>query len=104
MGRVSAPQTLFKKSTETRLYIMDFSNLMVSGETIESSSPAPAVTSERMGGGTSTLSITSVGISGQAVTMTIASGTNGARYQVNTLISTSSGQILDGDGVLVVRD
>lgn len=104
MGKVSAPQTLFKKETETRHFSMDFANLMATGETIEASSPAPVVTSERLGGGSSDLTITSVAISGQTITFTIADGTNGNRYRVYVVITTSADQVLDGDGVLVVRN
>ena len=105
MARVSSVSTLYKKDVETRQYAMDFSNLLATAETIEASSPAPVATQERVGGGVTTdLSIGVPAISGQNVTVTIAGGIDGRKYRVNILITTSAGQILEGDGILSVRD
>ncbi len=105
MARVSSITTLKKKADETLHFDMDFTNRMATGETIEDSSPAPAATQTRQGGTASTdLTIGSLAVSGQTVTMTISGGTDGRKYKVNILITTSTGQILSGDGILSIRD
>lgn len=98
---VTAPQFLEKQPGETRAYSMDFSNLMSSNETISSVS---TVASELRGGATSDLTISSETISGQTVQMNIAGGTDGNVYRVEVTIITSASQILEGDGMLRVRD
>ena len=73
MANVTAPKHLCKQPGETRSYTMDFSNLMVTGETIDS---FETPTSELRGGGTSDLVISGTAIDGQTITMTIAGGTD----------------------------
>lgn len=105
MPRVSSTSTLYKKAEETRTYSMDFSNLMATGETIEEAAPVPVVSQERMGGSVSTdLTIGAPSVDGQEVIFAIAGGDNGKIYRLDVLITTSTGQILEGDGILHVRD
>ena len=92
---------LIKQAQETRTYSMDFANLMASAETISS---IDLVSSELRGGGTSDLTITSETISGQTVTMIIASGTKSNTYRVEITITTSGLQILQGDGLLKISN
>ena len=101
---VTAPQHLTKQPSETRTFSIDFAALMSTGETIEASSPAPVVTSEITGGGTTDLTIGTPTISGQVVLFTILGGTNCQRYRVECVITTSSAQVLEGDGILRVKD
>jgi hypothetical protein len=98
---VTAPQHLVKQPWEVRRYTMTFENLMASTETISTIS---SITSETRGRGTSDLSITNSGIDDQLIYMTIASGTHAWVYVVEVRITTSSGQLLEGDGTLKVED
>ena len=98
---VAAPTFLIKQPSETRAYSMDFSNLMASAETITNIN---SVGSELRGRGVSDLTITGTGITGQTIKMNIAGGTHAKVYVIETLITTSSGQILEGDGMLKVED
>jgi len=101
-SEVMAPNSLTKQPSEVRSYTMDFSNLMITGETITS---IVSVTSSRIGGdGASELIITDKVIDGQTITMTIASGLNRQKYITEVIIMTSAGQTLEGDGMLQVKD
>lgn len=104
MSCVTATNTLYKQPFDKRQYSMDFSNLMSTGETIEESSPAPVVSSEKMNGDATDLTIDTVAVSGQTVTFWVDAGTNHQRYRVEVQIETSGGQKLEGDGILVVTD
>lgn len=101
MANVTAPTHLCKQPGETRSYTMDFSNLMVDGETIDS---FETPTSELRGGGGSDLVITDTAINGQTITMTIAGGTDRFVYRIEITIDTSASQTLQGDGVLKATD
>ena len=101
-SEVIATQILVKQPSEVRSYSMDFSNLMITDETITS---IVSVTSARRGGsGDTDLVITDEAISGQTITMTIAGGLDRQAYIIEVIINTSSGQTLEGDGVLQVKD
>ena len=96
-----APQNLTKQASEVRTYSMDFSNLMASAETIAS---ITSVTSELRGGGTSDLTLASETISGQTITVIISNGTKAHTYRVEIIIVTSSGAVLEGDGLLKISN
>lgn len=99
---IEAPQKLEKQEVERRYYSMDFSNLMVTGETISS---ITSITSEdRDGGNTSDLVIGSESINGQTVEMWISGGTKFHVYRVEVNITTNTGQILQGDGLMEILD
>ena len=100
----TADETAVKQPSEKRMFTMDFSAKMNTNETIETSTPAPAVTSIKTCGATSDLAITDLTISGQIMTMLIADGTSGVRYRVEVILTTSLGYILEGDGILKVSD
>lgn len=103
MSCVTASETLYKQPSEKRKFSMDFSNLMVTGETI-AASPAPVITSEFINGNLTNLTITLLAISGQTMTFWVAGGTNNRRYRLEIVITTSTGQILSGDGILSIKD
>ena len=98
---VTSTTILEKQSGEKRQYSIDFSNLMSTSETIPGD---PTVTSEKRGEGATDLTITGVAASGQTAVMWIAGGTANETYRVQATITTSSGAILVGDGLLRVRD
>lgn len=100
MARVTAPETLYKKAVEVRSFTMDFSSVMSTGETISSSS----LSSERIDGSSSDLTLGTATDNAQDVVFTISGGINGRRYRVRVNVTTSASQVLEGDGVLVIRD
>lgn len=94
--------TLSKQPQEVRKYMMDFSNKLASGESISSIS---SVSSEKLGGGATDLSITSEALTGTTgVSMIIASGSTGGRYKIEVIVTTDASQTLEGDGYLHVSD
>lgn len=103
MSTTTAPELLVKAPLERRYYSMDFSNLMATSETI---TEINSLTSEKRGGGNSDLLIDDTGISsdGKSVEMYIASGLDFQTYRVEVLVTTSSPQILQGDGMIKISD
>ena len=99
---VTAPQHLLKQPSETRTYAMDFANLMSASEFI---STVSIVGSGTRCEDTSSLTITDIATSGlQAMKMTIAGGTNAQAYRIEVKVTTSNSQILEGDGILQIKD
>lgn len=97
----TAENNLKKQPSEVKKFSMDFSNVLESNELILTTN----VTSQLYSGGTSDISISSVSIVDQTgVSMFISSGTDGSRYRVEVLVSTNTGQTLEGDGILIVSD
>ena len=91
--------TLIKQPSENRAYSMDFSALLGEGETIAS------VTSVTFSGPDAALTL--VGLptfSGSFVSQRIKDGTAGVRYNVTFLVVTSAGNVLEGDGILQVKE
>lgn len=99
----TATQMLIKQPYEKRQYSIDFSNLMDADENI-SASPAPSMSSEKICGSTSDLTIDTVTIAEQTVRFWIDGGTNNTRYRIECRIETDAGAKLEGDGILIVRD
>lgn len=101
----TADETVEKQPSERRQFVMDFSAKMSTNETIRASSPVPVVTSERICGSVSDLTIElPIEISGQTLVMWISGGTSGQRYRVEGLLTTNTDAILEGDGILKVGD
>jgi len=100
---VTANQRLCKQPSEKRKFTMDFTSILATGESI---SYINSVASEKEGGYTSDLSITSTGIvaGSKKCDMFIESGTLGSTYRVEVLVTTDASQILEGDGVLFITD
>lgn len=101
MAQSTSSNNLVKQVQETRTYSMDFANLMASDETITS---IDSVASELRGGDSSDLVLTGETIVGQTITVIIASGTRSHTYRVEITISTSGGQVLQGDGLLRISN
>lgn len=99
---MTASERLCKQPSETRKLIMDFTSVLATGETI---SGINSINHEMVGGNTSDLSITSSGLeTSKKVNMWIAGGTNRQSYRIEVLITTTSAQVLEGDGILFVSD
>jgi len=94
---------LLKRSGETRTFQMDFSlQPEISGGA--SLTGTPTVVSNTITAGATALTLTSIGISGTKVQVTIAGGTTDALYQLVFTCSCSTGAILVGIGYLTIDD
>lgn len=92
-----AAQTLIKQPGESRLYSMDFSGLLAAGETLAS---VDSVVDSPVG-------VTFDGspvASGVYAQQRISGGTSGIKYKVTMTVTTSAGNVLEGEGVLQVKD
>jgi hypothetical protein len=101
-------QRLAKQPTETRKFGMEFNNLLETSETV---SGITSVSSEKIDGTSSDLTISTTGIEtstvsskNSLVTFWVAGGTTGNTYKLEILVNTSSSAILEGDGILYVTD
>jgi len=105
---VTATERLCKQPSESRLYKMEFGKVLdlVNSEAI---STITSITSAQRDGTATDLAISSSGIvsglaSGSSIQMSIASGTTGREYRIEILVTTTTSQILEGDGILLVTD
>ena len=98
---VTAPERVVKQPSEVRQYIMQFANILASGETI---STIVSVDHEIRGGGTSDLTVENQVNTTNAVSVWISEGTDNTTYRIEIKVTTSSGQTLEGDGLISVRD
>ena len=103
----TANQELCKQPSEKRLYSMDFYKLMLTSNEIISS--IDLITSEKIDGSVSDIIITDTSIvngatTSGAVNLWVESGTHGSKYRIEILVTTNSGQTLEGDGLLKVSD
>ena len=96
---ITAPKTLCKQPTEFGRYSMDFVNLLGVGETISSVS---GVSSAKIGGGSSDITISSITSSGTQVLFWIDGGTDGTRERIQATLTTSSTAVRVGDGILKI--
>ena len=101
MANITAKQRLCKQPAEKRKLSMDFSQLLATSEILTSIS---SVTSEKIDGSASDLTITGTTINGNKVEMFIEDGTTGNTYRVEVTVNTNGSQILQGDGILYVSD
>jgi hypothetical protein len=92
-----SPQSLIKQPAESRLYSMDFAGLLAQGETVTTVvSIVAAPTGLTVGG--------SPVASGNRVSVQISGGAAGTEYKVTFVVNTSAGNIIEGEGLLQVRD
>ena len=89
--------TLTKQPAESRLYSMDFSPLLADALTVSS------VTSVTVAPSGPTLSGAAT-VNGVYAYQRILGGTAGVTYKVTFVVVDSAGNILEGEGMLVVRD
>jgi len=105
---VIATERLCKQPAESRLYKMEFGKLLALTAS-EAISTINSITSAQLDGTATDLSISASGIvsglaSGSSIQMSIASGTTGREYRIEVLVTTTTSQILEGDGILLVTD
>ena len=97
---------LCKQPAEVRKFQMEFFNALDSSETINGIS---SVSYETLDGVSAGLSISQTGIAtgvgpDSLVEMVIANGSDGETYRIEVLVTTSTSQTLEGDGILFVSD
>lgn len=94
------PQSLTKQPSESRLFSMDFSPLLGTGETVVS---VTSVTADQpIGAGA--LTISDQAAAGKLAQARIAGGTDGFAYKVTFLVQTSASNVLEAEGILQVED
>jgi hypothetical protein len=99
--------TLTKQPNESRLYEMDFSNLLNTGETI---STVDSVTQLEWDADTSSyvpttdLTLGSPATNGTIAQVRISDGVDQKTYKVTFLVTTTDSNILESEGVLAVVD
>jgi hypothetical protein len=91
--------SLVKQPSENRLYSMDFSGLMASGELITGCTMTPAheVTTPPLVVGTPVYA-------GQIAQVRISGGLAGTTYKITFLVTTNGGNTLEGEGNMIVRE
>jgi hypothetical protein len=89
--------TLIKQPSENRLYTMDFSAMLAAGETVTAVSSVVATPAGL------TLNGAAI-VNGALASQRISGGTSGAEYKVTFVVTTSGGNILEGEGFLQVKD
>jgi hypothetical protein len=89
--------TLTKQPNEDRLYEMQFVGLLAAGETITGVTSVTATPAGLTLSGAPTYE-------GSIAKQRISGGTNGTTYKVTFVVTTSDGNVLEGEGKLKVRD
>lgn len=88
-----------KQPSESRLYSMDFSALLASGETLSTvtsvSTTLVTVPALTIGAGS---------VSGVLCQFRVSVGKTGNRYKVTAVVTTSAGNTLEGEGYVNVED
>jgi hypothetical protein len=105
---VIANERLCKQPAEQRKFSIEFNNLLATSEIISSIS---SVSSEKIDGTASDLTIATSGIETSAssgknsmITFWVSGGTTGNTYKIEAVVATSDSATLEGDGILFVTD
>lgn len=93
---------LVKRSTEARVYYMDFASLLV-GSTLASVTSLVSTKQDKVGGSTN-ITVGANSIDGSMVKATLSDGTDGENYKLIATVVDSLGNTLVGEGMLYVRD
>lgn len=93
---VTAPEILVKQPSENRSYSISFDKLLGASETI---STIVSVLSTPSGP-----TITGEVINGRQVDFRLSAGSEGKKYRIEAIVTTSDSNTLEGDGILLVRD
>lgn len=89
--------TLIKQPSESRLYELDFAPLMVSGEIISSVGSFVATP-------TGLTLDTATNIGAKKIQKRVSGGAVNVLYKLTAVVTTSAGNILEGDGYLQVKE
>ena len=88
---------LYKQPTETKIYAIEFSDQLATGDSLSAISSGPT---DQAG----VLTITGAAISGTTVQATYAGGVDGTTYHIVTIVTTTNGETIETDVYLVVAD
>lgn len=102
MNSIIAPEKLIKQPSEIRKYSMDFSALLASDELIDSIYSIAAAAQDSSI--TDDLVISDEEIDGSSIIFWVSGGTANQRYKITIIVSVDSGQRLEGDGILYIKD
>jgi len=91
-------QTCTKQPSESRLYSMDFSPNLAESETLSS---VTTVTGAPTG---LTIGTAAVDSTTKKAQFRVSAGTAGQSYKITVVVLSSASNILEGEGILVVRD
>lgn len=97
---ILAPQRLVKGTQESRVYAIDFSRLLATGETLSTITSVAATPT----GTTADLVITGQVISGSQVQFRLSGGQTQIVYELEAIVVTSLGNTLEGAGRLVIGE
>ena len=89
--------TLIKQPSETKIYQIDFTNLLDTGDSIASVTSVLEETTEDLTIGTDS-------IVSKAVQFSVDGGVDGTTYHLEAIVVTTNGETLEGDGYLFVTD
>ena len=96
-------EELYKQPSESRLYHFVFSNLLGSGEELNSIVSVVQVSYGKITGSID-LSILTQVYSTDTVQVRLADGTAGESYKLTTIATTDAGNTLEVDGILHVKE
>lgn len=91
--------TVTKQPNESRLYTMEFSALLGSGETL---STVVSVAIDKVT--IPPLTKADEAVSGTQLTFRLAGGKAGTKYKVTGLVTTSGANTIEGEGIVQVED
>lgn len=94
------PTTLTKRPAESRLYNLDFAELLATGETLLTIVSVAADTPD----GATALTLSGTAISGTKVQVRIAGGTALYTYEITATVTTSDGNTLQDCGLPEVAE
>jgi hypothetical protein len=92
---------LTKQPGESRKFRFDFSNKLRSEGL--ASVVGVSITSQNLVVGSGAVASSSETASGRFVNMTLTGGTDNENYKISVVVTTTSGQVLEGDGILYCR-
>ncbi len=105
---VIANERLCKQPAEERKFSIEFNNLLATSETISS---IDSISSEKIDGSATDLTIYTSGIASSSVsnknsmiTFWVSGGSTGNTYKIEAVVNTSDSAKLEGDGILFVTD
>ena len=98
MAGILADQILVKQPAESRRYEFDFSNLLAVGETVTGVTSVSATPTGL------TIASENVNSDADGCTAQISVGTDGTRYTVVAVVTTSDSNTLEGQAILLVKD
>lgn len=109
MGRIVAPQVFRKQPAESKIYTMDFTNLLPSGATISSVNSitatflrGPTITGDEASNELPNLPASTK--DDDTVSVRLRGGQDQQDWRLEFIVTDSAGNIHEGDGILLIRD